>query len=177
MYIVAGNEFGIREGRTLIIVKALYGLRSSGLQWWERFSAILAGLGFVPSKAEDDIWMRDKGDHYEYIARYVDNLTIVSSKWMYGYLSKMKAGAIHFCVGEPNYSGIHIQEYDWEMTVYGEVEQYDCPITRGHLVFITTYVDANLCHYMLTGRATTGVLHLANQTILDYYTRKQPTVE
>jgi hypothetical protein len=78
VYIVAGNEFGIREGRTLIIVKALYGLRSSGLRWWERFSAILADLGFVPSKAEDDIWMRDKGDHYEYIARYVDDLTIVS---------------------------------------------------------------------------------------------------
>jgi hypothetical protein len=44
-------------------------------------------------------------------------------------------------------------------------------------VVITTYVDANLCHDMLTGRAVTEVLHLANQTILDYYTRKQPTVE
>ena len=312
VYIVAGNEFGIREGRTLIIVKALYGLRSSGLRWWERFSAILADLGFVPSKAEDDIWMRDKGDHYEYIARYVDDLTIVSrdpkaiidglmevyklklkgtgpieyhlgcnftrdldgvlcmsptkyiermidtyyrmfgekpktiytsplekgdhpeldtsdeldmdgikkyqsligalqwvitlgrfdiatavmtlssfranprtghldrAKRIYGYLSKMKHGAIRFRVGEPDYSGIHIQEYDWETTVYGEVEEiipYDCPIAKGHPVVITTYVDANLCHDMLTGRAVTGVLHLANQTILDYYTKKQPTVE
>jgi hypothetical protein len=34
-------------------------------------------MGFVPSKAEDDIWMRDKADH-EYIARYVDDLTIAS---------------------------------------------------------------------------------------------------
>jgi hypothetical protein len=31
VFIVAGNEFGDREGRTLIIVKVLYGLRSSGL--------------------------------------------------------------------------------------------------------------------------------------------------
>ncbi len=46
VYIVAGNEFGIREGKTLIVVKALYGLRSSGLRWWERFSAILDDLGF-----------------------------------------------------------------------------------------------------------------------------------
>jgi hypothetical protein len=35
-------------------------------------------MGFVPSKAEPDIWMRDKGDHYEYIGVYVDDLIIVS---------------------------------------------------------------------------------------------------
>jgi hypothetical protein len=27
---------------------------------------------------DDDIWMKDKGDHYEYIAVYVDNLLITS---------------------------------------------------------------------------------------------------
>ena len=35
-------------------------------------------MGFFPSKAEEDIWMRDKGDHYEYIAVYVDDLLILS---------------------------------------------------------------------------------------------------
>ena len=35
-------------------------------------------MGFFPSKAEDDIWMRDMGDHYEYITCYVDDLTIIS---------------------------------------------------------------------------------------------------
>ena len=92
----------------------------------------------------------------------------------------MKHGALRCRVGEPDYSGIHIQEYGWEKTVYGEVEEiipYDCPTPKGLPVVLTTYVDANLCHDMLTGRAVTGVLHLANQTILDYYTKKQPTVE
>ena len=42
-------------------------------------SEILNELGFTASKAEDDIWMRDKLDHYEYIVRYVDDLLIVSS--------------------------------------------------------------------------------------------------
>ena len=32
--------------------------------------------GFHPSKAEDDIWMRQNGDVYEYIACYVDDLCI-----------------------------------------------------------------------------------------------------
>ena len=80
VYVIGGPEFDDREGHTLIISKALYGLKSSGLRWWERFSEILIDMGFVPSKAEDDIWMRDQGDHYEYIARYVDDLAIVSRK-------------------------------------------------------------------------------------------------
>ena len=32
-FIVAGPEFGEREGHTLVIFKALYGLRTSGLRW------------------------------------------------------------------------------------------------------------------------------------------------
>ena len=35
-------------------------------------------MGFFPSKAENDIWMRKKDDHYEYITRYVDDLAISS---------------------------------------------------------------------------------------------------
>ena len=35
-------------------------------------------MGYFTSKSEKDIWMRDKGDHYEYIAVYVDDLMIAS---------------------------------------------------------------------------------------------------
>ena len=34
VYIVAGPEFGDRHGHSLIVVKAIYGLKSSGLRWW-----------------------------------------------------------------------------------------------------------------------------------------------
>ena len=74
----AGPEFGEREGHLLIIVKAQYGLKSSGKRWHERLYDVLTGMGFFPSKAEEDIWMRDMGDHYEYIAVYVDDLLIAS---------------------------------------------------------------------------------------------------
>jgi hypothetical protein len=80
VYIVAGPEFGEREGHTLIIERALYGLKSSGLRWHERLADVLVNMGFKPSKAEADIWMRDLGDHYEYIAVYVDDLLILSKK-------------------------------------------------------------------------------------------------
>ena len=55
----------------MVIIKALYGLRSSGARWHDRLYDALSGMGFKPSKADPDIWMRDRGDHYEYVAVYV----------------------------------------------------------------------------------------------------------
>ena len=58
-YIVAGPEFGEElEGHILIINKALYGLRSSGLCFHEKFAYTLFEMGFKPSKAHSDLWMR-----------------------------------------------------------------------------------------------------------------------
>jgi hypothetical protein len=35
-------------------------------------------MGFVQSRAESDIWMRENDGLYEYIAVYVDNLLIAA---------------------------------------------------------------------------------------------------
>jgi hypothetical protein len=75
-YIIAGPEFGQLEGHYLIIVKALYGLCTSGLRWHERFADCLRNEGFSPCKAEPDIWMRLNGDLYEYVTTYVDDLCL-----------------------------------------------------------------------------------------------------
>ena len=77
VYIIGGPEFGDREGHILIIHKALYGLRSSGARWHDKFSDVLHELGFKTCKAEPDIWLRCNGDIYEYIATYVDDLALV----------------------------------------------------------------------------------------------------
>jgi len=76
VYIIAGPEFRERQGHTFIIVKALYGLRSSGLRWHERLADVLRDAGFEPCKNEPDIWLRRDVDLYEYIAVYVDDLAI-----------------------------------------------------------------------------------------------------
>ena len=62
----------------MIVVKAQYGLKSSGKCWHDKLHDVLRDLNFAPSKAEPDIWMRDAGNHYEYIAVYVDDLLIAS---------------------------------------------------------------------------------------------------
>jgi hypothetical protein len=69
-------NFGQLEGHYLIIIKAFYGLRTSGLHWHEHFADCLCNEGFLPCKAEPDIWMRLNGNLYEYMATYVDNLCL-----------------------------------------------------------------------------------------------------
>ena len=78
VYIRAGTEFGDRCGHVLLVRRALYGLKSSGLRWSERFHDVMLAMGFTLSKAENDLWMRDCGDHYECVAVCVDDLLIAS---------------------------------------------------------------------------------------------------
>ena len=60
LYIIAGPEFGDLKGHILIISRALYGLRTSGLRWHERLADCLKDVGFTPCKIEPDIWLRKK---------------------------------------------------------------------------------------------------------------------
>jgi Reverse transcriptase (RNA-dependent DNA polymerase) len=73
VYIIGGPEFAEHEGHVLVIYKALYGLCSSGKMWAQRFSDCLREMGFIPSKAEPEIWMRHCGDKWEYIGTYIDD--------------------------------------------------------------------------------------------------------
>ncbi len=78
VYIIAGLEFSILQGHTLIIVKALYGLCTSGLRWHEQFANCLQDMGFTPCRAEPDIWMQCNGDVYKYIATYIDDIALAA---------------------------------------------------------------------------------------------------
>lgn len=51
------------------------------------------------------------------------------------------------------------------------------PTPKGKPVRTTTNVDANLYHCYVTGRSLTGILHFVNQTPVDWYSKKQNTVE
>ena len=74
VYITAGPEFGVLEGHTLIIFKALYGFWTSGLHWHEHFANCLRDMSFSPCKAEPNIWMQWNGNIYKYIGVYVDDV-------------------------------------------------------------------------------------------------------
>ena len=78
LYIVGGPGFEELQGHVLVMYKAPYGTRSGGACWHDKFFDILHHMGFKPSRADSDIWMKSSkdGSHYEYIAEYVDDLAI-----------------------------------------------------------------------------------------------------
>ena len=101
-------------------------------------------------------------------------------KRIVGYLLFLPDGAIRFRTGEPDFSSLDDQEYDWTRSVYsGACEQipHDIPKPLGEHGQTTHYVDANLHHDHATGKAVTAVLHFLNQTPIDAYTKRQSTVE
>jgi hypothetical protein len=341
VYVIAGPEFKDLEGHVLIIVKSLYGLKSSGLRWYERLADVLREMGFVPCPAEPEIWMRahrkdgsiiwpsknkhapsstttaypvpaEDGSYYEYLATYVDDLTLASkapekvideleskykfklkgtgplkfllgcdysrdehgvlcaapqkyiqkmedsylrffgerpnrrvtspldsndhpelddsefleenetkiyqsmigsAQWIvsigrfdvavhimtlssfraqprrghldrikriYAYLIKMKTAAIRFRTDMPDISDFIFADLDWSNSPYAGVTEElpsNLPAARGKPVLMTTFVDANLGHDIISGKSVTGVLHFFNKTPIDWFTKKQNTVE
>ena len=299
VYIVTGPEFGELAGCTLIIYKALYGLRTSGACYHEKFAKTMKEMGFTPCKSDPDVWICDAGNCYEYVCVYVDDLMVIlkdpdaffrslveehnyklkgvgppeyhlggnfyrdangtlawgaktyiqkllknyeimfgelPKEWsapldkndhpeidnsylldeadikkyqsligalnwaitighfnilpavvslstfhtapraghldhikrVCGYLRKHPDGAICFRTNIPNHeSRYQPPNVSWLHSVYGEVtEELDpnMPVPKGKYVQLTTNLDANLMHCLVTGRSLTGILHFLNQT-------------
>ena len=101
----AGLEFGASNvGRPVKIVRALYGLKSSGARWRDHMAATLREAGFESCKADPDVWMRKQvkptGEKYwAYVLCYVDDLLVISHnpQEVMDYLSKkytLKEGSV-----------------------------------------------------------------------------------
>src|SRR5210317_1421108 len=78
VYIIAGEEFGEDAGKRMIVEGGCYGLKTSAARFHERQAEELRAMGFRPSKADFDLWMKPQEDHYEYIATYVDDIMVFS---------------------------------------------------------------------------------------------------
>jgi len=100
-------------------------------------------------------------------------------KRMCNYLYKFNTGGIRVRVEEPDFSDVVDTQYDWSR-IYGNVKEIipeDLPRPLGKPVVTSAWKDANLYHCYVTGRAVTAILHLLNQTPIDWYSKKQSTVE
>jgi len=83
IWTVAGKEFGSEEGSVMIIVRALYGLKSSGAAWHATFAQKLIEMGYRSTKADPDVWIhsavKPNGEkYYEMLLVYVDDILCVS---------------------------------------------------------------------------------------------------
>ena len=96
------------------------------------------------------------------------------------YAIRTKGYAIRFRIDQPDYSFLPDQDFDWTYPVYGNVQEIvpdDMPEPLGKTVTTTTTMDANLNHCLATGQSLTGCLHFVNKTPVDWYSKKQATVE
>ena len=57
VFTTAGSKFGSLKGKTLIITRALYGLKSLGSAFRALLAQMLENLGYRPSYADHDVWM------------------------------------------------------------------------------------------------------------------------
>ena len=86
VYTTAGPEFGPADcGKTMLIVRALYGLKSSGAAFRSFLADHLWDIGYRPSRADSDVWMRPAVKpcgfkYWEYILCYVDDIMVISHK-------------------------------------------------------------------------------------------------
>jgi hypothetical protein len=105
---------------------------------------------------------------------------LARAKRVVGYLSRMKDSAIRFRTGIPDYSTLEEPRHDWDYSVYAgakELIPHDIPEPLGPTIVTSSYFDANLYHDWVSGRSVSGIIHFLNQTPIDWYTKKQNTVE
>ena len=83
IWTIAGAEFGSDAGKKMLIVRALYGLKSSGAAFRSLLAETLSDLGYQPSYADPDVWMKpavkpNGSKYWEYIMCYVDDIIHVN---------------------------------------------------------------------------------------------------
>ena len=83
VWLTAGPEFGPEQGKNMIVVRALYGLKSASASFRSFMARKLDDMGFKSSRGDFDIWMRpavkpDGEEYYKYVMLYVDDVMVAS---------------------------------------------------------------------------------------------------
>jgi len=126
VYTVLEPEFSADEGRTAIIVRALYGLKSAGQSYTRRIADCMRHLGYKPCKADSDLWYKpmvrldDEFEYYAYLLLWVDGClsihhdAVAALKEIYRYFP-MKKGS----VGDPDiYLGSKLRQVTLSNSVH-----------------------------------------------------------
>ena len=122
IYTTAGPEFGSDAGKQMLVVRALYGLKTAGASYRSFFAEALRDLGFRPSYADPDVWMKPalkaNGDTYwEYVLCYVDDVLAIHEdpRITLGLIMKKKFKLKNDKMDEPEmYLGAELSKMDNE---------------------------------------------------------------
>lgn len=75
IYMKQPEGFAVKGKKELVckLKKSLYGLKQSPRMWYQKLYTYLLGLGFSRSKDDHYVYFKLVGDHFIYIALYVDD--------------------------------------------------------------------------------------------------------
>ena len=59
VWTILGPELGPNAGKTAIIVRALYGLKSAGAAFCTHLASFMRQMGYTSCKADPDLWMKE----------------------------------------------------------------------------------------------------------------------
>ena len=98
-----GTEFGENKGKTAIIVRALYGLASSGASFRNYLADCMYHVGYKSCLADPDLWYKPHVREESYVLLYVDDCLCIHHSAVeelnkIDKFFKMKAGSI----GDPD---------------------------------------------------------------------------
>ena len=83
-YITCGEEFGLEnKGKRAVIIRALYGGKAAGRDFWHHLRDCMKHLGFKSKGSDPDVWMRpaikkDGSLVYDYVLLYTDDCLVIS---------------------------------------------------------------------------------------------------
>lgn len=83
VWTILGPEFGNDSGKSAIIVRALYGLKSAGAAFRAHLASFMRHMGYTSCKADPDLWFKaetrpdDSVLYYAYILCYVDDILCI----------------------------------------------------------------------------------------------------
>jgi len=93
VFVRCGPEFGSYAGMLAVVERALYGMKGSSEAFHEHLAKTLRyhpDLGFKPTCFDRDVWIKDRGDGYDYICTHVDDFKIIA-KEPQKYMDSLKA--------------------------------------------------------------------------------------
>ena len=82
IWTVLGKEFGTYQVNKAIILRALYGIKSSGAAFHAHLTDCMRSMGYTPCRGDNDLWMKpeidpDGHEYHSYILKYVDDVLLV----------------------------------------------------------------------------------------------------
>ena len=107
------------------------------------------------------------------------NWSFEQAQRIFGFLRNYKSCSIKFRTDEPDYSKYKTEDRNWNYA-YGDIQEElpnNMPKAKGRKIILTMYADVNLYHDKVTDRSVTGLILMLNKTSIDWFSKKQLSVE